>query len=173
MRFPLAINIITKYGAALAVVGLVACAGTPKRATRIDTSVQLQGLKAGGDTFPAAGKGKVVVIDLWATWCKACRKELPKLQRLHDAEAGSQLLVVAINVGEDANTAATYARGLGLSLPIYLDPEHKFANSVGAKQFPSIYVLDRDGAIISKARTLTPAVLSLVRRRVAERGASR
>jgi len=170
MQSPLATSTTINLVALCALIGCASaaagCATAPARATRVDPAVQLQALNGSTSTFPAAGRGKVVVLDLWASWCQACRIELPKLQRLANSSAGDDLMVVAINVGEDRKTAQAYAAELKLSLPIYVDPSFRFARSVGARQFPSVIVLDRHGSIVLRARKLDAAVLRAIRKRM-------
>lgn len=160
--------------AAAVSVALLGCAGAPVvTASRVDPRIQLASLSGKPATFPAVARGKLVVLDLWASWCEACRHELPRLQRLAAAARGSDLMVVAINVGEARAVAARYARELSLSLPIYLDPELRFAESVGARQFPAVLVLDRDGSIVLRARAIDDTVLRELRKRASRREAGR
>jgi thiol-disulfide isomerase/thioredoxin len=90
--------------------------------------------------------GRVVILEFWATWCEPCRTELPHLDRLYDERGAEGLLVVAINVEEDADVALAFADSLGLALPIGVaDRAVTTAFDVGS--LPTVIVADRQGRV--------------------------
>ncbi len=99
---------------------------------------------------------RVAVIDFWATWCKPCRQSLPKVQGLSGEYPSDRLLVIGVNVGEDREKALAFARELGLTFPIYLDPDIDFVKRLGIVELPALMVLDKDGAVAYRTKTLDP-----------------
>lgn len=92
-------------------------------------------------------QGQVVVLNLWATWCAPCRKEMPSLNRLQAKLGGDDLEVVALAVdrGDIAKINAFYAE-LGVSnLAVYHDPTAKAGRTLRAPGLPTTLVIDRQG----------------------------
>lgn len=75
-------------------------------------------LDGGGYSLHGDGRGKVVILDFWATWCAPCREELPRMQALYDELREQELDALAINAGEPAEIAREYAQALGLAMPV-------------------------------------------------------
>ena len=105
-------------------------------------------------SFPislATLRGKVVIVNFWASWCVDCRPEMPALERLH-REAGSQgLAVIGVNARETAQTVRRYARELDLTFPLVLDPSGAINTLYGVVGVPTTFVIDRDGRAVSFA----------------------
>jgi thiol-disulfide isomerase/thioredoxin len=93
-------------------------------------------------------RGKVVIINFWASWCEPCRAEMPSLQSLAELY-GADLVVLAVNFKERDNKVAQFAQAAGLSLPMPMDRDGAVAARWGVKVFPSSIMVGRDG----KART--------------------
>lgn len=89
-------------------------------------------------------RGKPLIINFWASWCVPCQIEMPELQALYE-ETGVRIL--AINIGEDAETAQTWVNDYGLSFDILLDPRQEIYRLYRLRGQPSTYVLDADGII--------------------------
>jgi peroxiredoxin len=114
-----------------------------------------------GKTFKLAdNKGKVVVVDLWATWCGPCVKSLPDLQKLSDDKtlADRGLIVVAPNVGEDKATIKAFAEKNKYTLAFLVDQESSLAKSLGVTGIPTKLVIGRDGIIKKVLVGNAPAV---------------
>jgi peroxiredoxin len=97
----------------------------------------------------AEKKGEVVLLNVWATWCKPCRQEIPALDSLHRAFAARGLLVagVSIDVIDDTARIAGFARELGASYALWLDPDDRVSNTFRAIGVPSTYLIDREGVL--------------------------
>ncbi|AKJ29228.1 TlpA family protein disulfide reductase [Caldimonas brevitalea] len=92
-------------------------------------------------------RGRVVMINFWATWCGPCREEMPHLNRLYDKYRGSGFTVLAVNVDEDGRNAASMASKLGVKFPVLFDSEKKVSRLYDVKAMPSTLIVDRDGRV--------------------------
>ena len=130
-----------------------------------------------GDTFDAREvslaklRGKVIIVNFWASWCVECRPEMPVLERLHRESGGQGLTIIGINVRENTQTVRRYARELGLTFPLVLDPAGTITALYGVVGLPTTFLIGRDGRSIAfgigprewgsrLARTLIEALLS-------------
>jgi len=96
-------------------------------------------------------RGKVVMVNFFATWCAECRPEMPMLQRLHREFAGRGLTIVGVNAQEGKDEVAGYARALGLSFPLVLDPDRAIGAGYGVFGLPATFVIARDGRAVAFA----------------------
>jgi cytochrome c biogenesis protein CcmG, thiol:disulfide interchange protein DsbE len=94
-------------------------------------------------------RGEVVLLNVWATWCKPCREEIPALDSLHREFSGRGLLVagVSIDVITDTMRIAGFARDLGASYSLWLDPDDRVSSTFRAIGVPSTYLVDREGVL--------------------------
>jgi thiol-disulfide isomerase/thioredoxin len=97
-------------------------------------------------------RGKAVLINFWASWCEPCRAEMPSLQALAQAHGPQQLVVLAVNFKESAETARRFALRSELALPVLLDGDGAIARQWGAKVFPTTVLLGRDGRVRAVVR---------------------
>lgn len=98
-------------------------------------------------------RGKVVLINFWATWCPPCRKELPSLERLWRLLGSDNFVVLAIDVGEDADTVFAFTGMLepAPTFPILLDRDSAVLGNWLVKGLPTTFVLDKKGRIVYRA----------------------
>ncbi len=103
----------------------------------------------GGEAFTlSAHRGKVVLIDVWATWCEPCGDALPLYQDLATEFAARGLEVFTINVDADPRPIAPFLAEAKVSLPVLLDPEARFAESVlKVKLMPTAFLVDKKGTV--------------------------
>jgi len=94
-------------------------------------------------------RGKVVIINFWASWCAECRPEMPALQQLHRDYSTRGLIVIGINAREDKATIRRYAKKLGLTFPLLLDPDGKINATYGVVGLPATFIIGRDGRAIA------------------------
>lgn len=104
-------------------------------------------------------KGEVVVVNFWATWCKPCRKEMPRLAALDRELSRRGGRVIAVSIDEDAENVRRFARSLGLSMPLYCDGPKGLVRTLDLERIPSTFVLDRDGTIVHRMEGSTEADL--------------
>ena len=96
-------------------------------------------------------RGKVLILNFWATWCLECRPEMPVLERLHRESAARGLTVVGINAREDRAAVGHYAKDLGLTFPLVLDPNGQINTHYGVIGLPTTFVVGRDGRAVALA----------------------
>ena len=102
-------------------------------------------------------KGKPILLNFWATWCVPCKKELPSMQRLHDASKNNgNIQVIAISIDRsNIEKIHQYAQNLNLSFPILLDPDRTARKPYFIRGLPTSYLIDAKGELqgfISGAR---------------------
>ena len=98
-------------------------------------------------------RGKVVMLNFWATWCPPCRREMPSMQRLYEKYQGRGLVVVAVNQWEDPDLVFEFTGRLSLdpTFPILFDRESRVSEQYGVKGLPTTYLLDKAGRIQFRA----------------------
>jgi len=96
-------------------------------------------------------RGKPVILNFWATWCPPCREEMPAMQRAHEQVAAEGIAVVAINVGEDAQTIARFLEEEPVDFALPMDTDSKVAQRYHMKGLPTTYVIDPAGRLAYRA----------------------
>ncbi|MGH7751352.1 MAG: redoxin domain-containing protein [Gemmatimonadales bacterium] len=104
---------------------------------------------ARGDTVALGDyRGKVVLVNIWATWCLPCRVEMPSLERLHRQFADSGLVVLAVSIDRDDERVVTdFTHELGLTFEILHDAEGGIQQLYQTTGVPESFVIDRRGVI--------------------------
>ena len=104
---------------------------------------------AGGEGELAALRGKVVVLNFWATWCPPCVAEMPSLERLHRTLGPEGLAVVAVSTDEDEAELRRFVAERALTLPVLRDPGGRVASDgYRTTGYPETFVLDRSGVLL-------------------------
>ena len=96
-------------------------------------------------------RGKVVLLNFWATWCLECRPEMPVFEHLQREFAAQGLSVVGINAREGTAAIRGYAKELGLSFPLVLDPKGEINAAYGVIGLPTTFLIGRDGRAVALA----------------------
>lgn len=126
--------------------------------------------------------GKVVLVNIWATWCPPCREEMPSMQRLYEAVDHPDFEILAVSVdapfgerdsgGRPGGDLGTFARSMGLTFRILHDPSGKIQQIFQTTGIPESFVLDRRGIIFKKVAGAThwdaPQHVELIRRLLSE-----
>lgn len=111
-------------------------------------------------------RGKVVVVNFWATWCQPCREELPSLERLREAMRGRRFEAVAVNVAESESRVRRFLNEVPLRLPVLLDRDRETQRAWKVRGLPATFLLDREGVIrfwyLGELDWAQPAVLRTV-----------
>lgn len=92
-------------------------------------------------------RGKVVLLTFWATWCEPCKKEMPEIQAAYEKHQEEGLVVLAVNFGENLDTASGFAHHGKLTFPILLDRRANIAERFGVISLPVTFFIDPDGVI--------------------------
>ena len=97
-------------------------------------------------------RGKVLLLNLWATWCEPCREEMPALDRLEAKLGGERFHVIALSVDQQGPAIARkfYAQVGIKALPLYVDPTAKAAFTLDAAGLPATLLIDREGREIGR-----------------------
>ena len=120
-------------------------------------------------------KGRVVLVNLWATWCGPCRKEMPALNELQKQMGSKDFEVVAISVDlKGAEASAAFLKETGADrLALYLDPEVTLLNLFQAPGLPVSILIDRQGReaarLVGPAEWASPEAIALIKAAVAEK----
>ncbi len=91
-------------------------------------------------------RGKVVVVDFWATWCDPCKESFPGYQRLSE-EFGDDLVVVGVSVDEEPDGIEAFRDATGVKFPLMWDDGGRTAESYAPPKMPTSYVVDKDGVV--------------------------
>ena len=92
-------------------------------------------------------RGRVVMVNFWATWCAPCRQEMPQLNRLYQKYRSAGFVLLGVNVDDDPSKAAEVATKLGVTFPVLLDPEKNVSKLYDLSTMPSTVIIDRDGKV--------------------------
>jgi thiol-disulfide isomerase/thioredoxin len=100
----------------------------------------------GGEPIALGGLGQPAVINLWASWCAPCRKELPEFQKFADAH-GDRVLVLGVDTFDTRTAGASAGSGFGAHYPNLFDPDKKLQQAVNAPGLPMTIFLDAHGSV--------------------------
>lgn len=107
---------------------------------------------------------KVIILNFFATWCGPCRAEMPEFEKFYIAHKEKDMILVAIDAGEDKETVSQFIQQLGLTLPVVLDPQDRVSELFRIRGLPTTVVIGKDekillhrvGAIFDPEKTLSP-----------------
>jgi cytochrome c biogenesis protein CcmG, thiol:disulfide interchange protein DsbE len=96
-------------------------------------------------------RGKIVLVDFWASWCRPCRESLPVLEKLSQTYRNQGLVVVGVNIDKTPELAREFLvkNKLALSFAVVNDRKHEVAARYAPPTMPSSYVIDREGRVRS------------------------
>jgi peroxiredoxin len=95
-------------------------------------------------------KGKKVFLNFWATWCPPCKEEMPEMEKLYQETKDSDLVIVAIDIGESLSTVKPFIESNKYNFKVLIDSDQSVANQYNISATPTSYFIDEDGNIISK-----------------------
>jgi peroxiredoxin len=136
-----------------------------------NSSNSLVGKKAAEFKLPAVSgeevslqsfRGKVVLLNFWATWCGPCREELPELARVQEKFRRRGLAVVAVAVDNELANVRSFLKKYGIKLQALWDRRKKAADAYAVEKMPSSYIIDRNGVIRFIHRGYSPEELKRI-----------
>ncbi|TAK03507.1 MAG: TlpA family protein disulfide reductase [Candidatus Manganitrophaceae bacterium] len=95
----------------------------------------------------AEHRGKIVLINFWATWCEPCLKEMPEIEAAYEQHKGEGFVVLGINFGEKPKEAEKLVKAVGLTFPILMDRKVEVAERYGVVNLPVTFFIDQEGII--------------------------
>lgn len=96
-------------------------------------------------------RGKVVLLNFWATWCPPCREEIPSMVRLNQAMQGKPFQMLAVSIDQGGKEAVeAFFKKSGVTLPALLDPDGKISKEYGTTGVPETFLIDKKGIIVKK-----------------------
>lgn len=95
-------------------------------------------------------KGRLVLLNFWATWCPPCIKEMPSMQRLQDQFSEQEFQVVAVNLAQNATTVESFLmeQEFEFTLPVYLDEKGQGFKDLELQGMPSSFLIDQQGQVL-------------------------
>lgn len=94
-------------------------------------------------------KGKVVMLNVWSTWCPPCRKEMPTMETLHRRLQNSDFVMLAVSQDVDGkSTVLPYLHEGGFTFPVVLDVNGEVGKKYGVTGYPETFIIDRQGKIV-------------------------
>jgi peroxiredoxin len=96
-------------------------------------------------------RGQVVIVNFWATWCPPCREEMPSMQRAWEQIQGEDMVILAIDVGEDEDTIFTFTADYPVEFPLLLDLDSRVIQEWPVRGLPTTFIVDPQGRIAYRA----------------------
>lgn len=139
----------------LAALGLLAaCSGGGSGGGKAQGKLETLDMPAVEKRF-AANKGKVTLVMFWATWCPACKTELPVLEQLRAKYPAEKLDVMAISVDDTEQVMAEYLKSRPTTVDVYLS-KAEVGSEFGVKSIPALYILDKNGQVAFNSAGVYP-----------------
>jgi peroxiredoxin len=105
----------------------------------------------GGSFTLSAQRGKVVLVNFWATWCPPCLEEMPAMERLWRRHKDAGFVLLAVSLDSDPKKVPPFVSAHKFTFPVAVDPKMTVAERYGVRALPSSFVIDRDGTVIGIA----------------------
>lgn len=98
-------------------------------------------------------RGRVVLLNFWATWCAPCVREMPSMEKLYQAFRERGLVVLGVSLDEEgAAKVEPFVRMVGVTFPIVLDTASRVSGIYGARELPSSFLIDSGGGVFAAAK---------------------
>lgn len=117
----------------------------------VENAAELSGKGLGGKSVSLADhKGKVVLVDFWATWCAPCKAEIPELIQLQSALGPKGLVVLGVSMDEEVAEVEPFAKKMGINYPVILLGGERAPKGWVVPGLPSAYLIGRDGKVLRR-----------------------
>jgi peroxiredoxin len=121
---------------------------------------------SGGSYKLSAAKGKIVLLNFWATWCPPCRVEMPSIQALWDKTKDRPFTIIAVSIDDDIGTVKTFIKEHNYTYPVYYDQTKQLGTDFNASSIPTTYIIDKRGRAIAGTKGSreydSPEILALI-----------
>lgn len=105
-----------------------------------------------GERSLAAYRGKVVLLNFWASWCTPCEEEAPLMERLQRRMAGHGATVLGVTYEDNTSDSESFVKHFGLTYPNLRDASGEFAHSYGTDQLPESFLINSSGQVVDISR---------------------
>ncbi|TAL09617.1 MAG: TlpA family protein disulfide reductase [Nitrospirae bacterium] len=139
-------RLLTLAFTSVVLLGLLGMAGRPPLVGGPAPEITLKDLQ-GQEVRLSDLRGKIVLLNFWATWCKPCKEEMPAMQASYDKLRGQGLVVLAVNELEDTEKVIEHVRKHGHTFPVVMDHDNHVANRYGVVGLPASFLVDRQGIV--------------------------
>jgi len=118
-------------------------------------------------------RGKVVVVNVWATWCPPCVDEMPSLEKLYQEFKNEPFEILAVSIDSDGNAAVQpFMKKHGLTFPVLLDSQAAIRTSYRTTGVPETFIIDKKGILVKKVigplNWAAPEILDYIRKLIQE-----
>jgi peroxiredoxin len=148
--------------------GVISFAAAAAEVSAPAPAFSLPRLQAEGTVTLQEQRGRVVLLDFWASWCGPCRESLPQYQKLYDEFPRADFEVVAVSLDEDIEEALDFLKQYPLRYLVLHDPEGGVATAYALKGMPSSYLIDRKGVLRDQHVGFQMKDLAPLRAKIAE-----
>lgn len=129
-------------------------------------SLPAEPLKKTDPRSPRELKGKVILVDFWASWCEPCKEALPHYNRLYKKYKDQGLIIMGINEDEDSKERDLFLKTHVLDFPIYTDKEKAMVQNFKVQALPSLFVFDRNMKAVALYRGFSPEKLESLEKKI-------
>ena len=139
-------TIVSAVGMLIVLSGLLGMAARPPLVGSPAPEIVLKDLQ-GRDVKLSDLRGKIVLVNFWATWCKPCKEEMPAMQASYDNLRDKGFVVLAVNELEDTARVAEHIRTHGHTFEVVMDHNNQVANMYGVVGLPASFLIDPQGIV--------------------------
>ena len=148
---------------------IVSCGGAKRTDTLNQVAPDFTAKHVDGSTFQLSSlRGRVVVLDIWAIWCKGCEKELPVLDELAVRLASVDAVVVSVSIDEDPKPVLPLLRSRAWKMTALYDPSGAVGDAYQPNKMPAVYVIDREGTVRGVRFSLRPEDVAAIEAKARE-----
>lgn len=101
----------------------------------------------GNDVSLSGYRGKVVLLNFWASWCPPCRSEMPSMETLYKQLQGMDVAILALNLGESKEVAGKFINKEKYTFDVLLDSDNRVGSLYGVRSIPTTYIIDKKGEL--------------------------
>jgi cytochrome c biogenesis protein CcmG/thiol:disulfide interchange protein DsbE len=130
--------------------------------------LELQAMNGGSVSVDSLLDEGPLVLDFWATWCRPCRVEMPKIQKIYEELAGEKVhfAAVSLDTRQSKNRVEAYIRQNAVSIPVYRDPEGRLARKFKVTAIPTTILIDQRGEVAYQTRGYRPGDEILLKKEI-------